>query len=146
MKHFFRTFIDPSYFYGISRWAYGRNFRVLSKTIDGFSRWWFGCIIPGSAVIGKGCQFGYGGLGIVIHKDACLGQGVNVGPGVVIGGHGRKPGAPSIGDNVTIGAGAKILGPIVIGEGARIGANAVVNSDIPPFSTAVGIPARVLRK
>lgn len=146
MNRLLRPFVDPAYFYAASHWVYCRNFRVFSKIIDGFSRWWFGCIIPGSASIGKDCQFGYGGLGIVIHKDACLGQGVNVGPGVVIGGHGRKPGAPRIGDNIIIGAGAKVLGPIVVGEGARIGANAVVNSNIPPFSTAVGVPARVLRK
>lgn len=146
MNSFLRAFVDPAGFYSVSHWVYLRNWKICSKVIDGFSRWWFGCIIPGSATIGKDCRFGYGGLGIVIHKDAYLGTGVNIGPGVVIGGHGKKPGVPRIGDRVVIGAGAKVLGAVVVGDGAYIGANAVVNSDIPPFATAVGIPARVLKK
>ena len=43
-----------------------------------------------------------------------------------------------------IGAGAKCLGNITIGKGAKVGANAVVLQDVPPYATAVGIPARII--
>lgn len=100
--------------------------------------------------------------GIEIGKDVTLGQGVYfVHPvGVVIGGDSRigdrvrfygsntigtakDDGYPTIEDDVWIGAGARILGPIRIGARSRIGANAVVLSDVPPDSVAVGIPAKV---
>lgn len=100
--------------------------------------------------------------GIEIGKDATLGEGVYfVHPvGVVIGGDARignrvrfygsntigtakDDGYPTIEDDVWIGAGARILGPITIGARSRIGANAVVVSDVPPDSVAVGIPAKV---
>ena len=57
---------------------------------------------------------------------------------------GKKPGAPIIEDDVTIGAGAKIIGGIRVGKGATIGANAVVLNDVPPESTVVGIPAKII--
>ncbi|MBP7953196.1 MAG: serine acetyltransferase, partial [Enterococcus sp.] len=53
---------------------------------------------------------------------------------------------PTVEDGVIIGAGAKILGNITIGRGAKIGANAVVLDDIPPYKTAVGVPARVVKE
>ncbi|NMA49466.1 MAG: serine O-acetyltransferase, partial [Tissierellia bacterium] len=53
---------------------------------------------------------------------------------------------PTVEENVIIGAGAKLLGPITVGKGAKIGANAVVLKDVPPYSTAVGIPAKIITK
>ncbi|MEN8134884.1 MAG: hypothetical protein ABFS18_05040 [Thermodesulfobacteriota bacterium] len=61
-------------------------------------------------------------------------------------GGGRGVGVPKIGDNVIIGAGAKILGNVNIGDFAKIGANTVVIEDVPPNSTAVGVPAKVVCK
>ena len=51
---------------------------------------------------------------------------------------------PVLGDGVLVYAGAKILGDVTVGDGAQIGANAVVVHDVPPFHTAVGVPARNL--
>ena len=82
--------------------------------------------------------------GIVIHPDAEIGpncllfQQVTLGVG--------DEGAPKIGGHVDIGAGAKVLGPVVVGRHARIGANAVVLTDVPAEATAVGVPARIIRK
>ena len=64
----------------------------------------------------------------------------------MIGGRNGLPGAPKIGNNVLIGAGAVLLGDISIGEHAQIGANAVVTHDVPAYTVAVGVPARVVKK
>jgi serine O-acetyltransferase len=68
-----------------------------------------------------------------------------IGTHVVLGGRAPLIGAPTIEQDATIHAGAKIVGPIVIGRGSVIGANAVVTRDIPRFSVAVGVPARVIK-
>jgi serine O-acetyltransferase len=100
-------------------------------------------------VIGRGAQFGPGfvlihSLGVVINGSVRGGSGVKIEHQVTIGAERRQ--SPVIGDDVFIGAGAKIVGPVKVGDGARIGANAVVVHDVPPHSTVVGIPARVVRQ
>lgn len=139
-----RVLRDPLVAQRFSHSLLRRRMRWLSHTVDLFVRWWFGCYVPGSAAIGAGTRLGYGGIGIVIHKDAIVGRNCIIGVGVVIGGDGVGHGVPTIGDEVQIGAGAKLLGKIQIGDCARIGANAVVLSDVPERCTAVGVPARIL--
>lgn len=82
--------------------------------------------------------------GVVLHPDARIGPNCFLGPHVVIG-VSSGSGVPSIGGNVNLGAGACVLGGVLVGENTMIGANAVVISDIPPNSTAVGVPARCLQ-
>ncbi len=105
-----------------------------------------GISVPASTDIGPGFYIGHFS-GIILHSDVKIGKNCSIGPGVVIGtrGLGNK-GIPVIGDDVYIGVGAKILGGIKIGNRVRIGANSVVLKDIPDGATAVGIPARVIRK
>ncbi len=88
------------------------------------------------------------GTGVVIGETAVIGDDVTLYQGVTLGGTGKDTGKrhPTIGNNVMIGAGAKVLGPLVIGDNSRIAAGAVVLTDIPPNSTAVGVPARVVKK
>ena len=64
-----------------------------------------------------------------------------------LGGTGKDQGKrhPTLGNNVMVSTGAKVLGPFKVGDNSRIAANAVVLSEIPPDSTAVGVPARVVR-
>lgn len=100
-------------------------------------------------VIGRGAQFGPGfvlihSLGVVINGSVRGGAGVKIEHQVTIGAERRQ--SPVLGDDVFIGAGAKIVGAVTVGDGARIGANAVVVHDVPPHSTVVGIPARVVRQ
>ena len=83
--------------------------------------------------------------GIVIHPDARIGANCLIFQQVTIG-VGTAPGVPVIGDHVDIGAGAKLLGGIRIGDHAKIGANSVVLKDVPGGATAVGIPARIIRR
>ena len=104
-------------------------------------------IHPG-ATIGEGLFIDHG-MGVVIGETAIIGNHVTLFHGVTLGGIGRSQTDkrhPTVEDGVIIGAGAKILGNITIGRGAKIGANAVVLDDIPPYKTAVGVPARVVKE
>lgn len=78
--------------------------------------------------------------GVVIHRDAVVGRDCLIMQQVTLG-QGAENGAPVLEEGVYIGTGAKVLGAITIGAGARIGANAVVLEDVPPGTTAVGVPA-----
>lgn len=88
------------------------------------------------------------GMGVVIGETASVGRGTLIYHGVTLGTARVMQGKrhPTIGRNVLIGANATILGPIKIGDGARIGANSVVLRDVPESATAVGNPARIIRK
>jgi len=110
-----------------------------------FVRLLFGCQIGLGAKIGKNVVLGYGGLGIVIHPRSIIGDNVNIGTGVTIGGTSGKYDVPSIGDNTIISSGAKIIGPIKIGKNCVIGANAVVIHDVPNNSLVAGIPAKIIK-
>lgn len=83
---------------------------------------------------------------MVIGETTVIGDNVTIYQGVTLGGTGKEKGKrhPTIGNNVVIGAGAKILGPIEIGDGARIGSGSVVLQSVPPRTTVVGIPGRVV--
>jgi len=111
-----------------------------------FSEIVFGVSLSPSTEVGPGLYIGHTGL-IVIHHEVVIGKNLDIAHGVTIGtkGVGHK-GTPIIGDNVFIGSGAKILGSIKIGNNVRIGANAVVTQDIPKNCTAVGVPARIIKK
>ncbi|MBU1097083.1 MAG: hypothetical protein KKB34_11430 [Bacteroidetes bacterium] len=57
-----------------------------------------------------------------------------------------KEGKVIIKDGAHIGLGAIIMPGVIIGEGAVIGAGAVVTKDIPPYTLAVGVPAKIIKK
>ena len=88
------------------------------------------------------------GMGVVIGETAVIGKGVILYQGVTLGGTSLLRGKrhPTVGDNVVIGSGAKVLGNIQIGRGSRIGANSVVVQSVPPDSTVVGIPGRIISR
>ena len=103
-------------------------------------------IHPG-AKIGKGFFFFFGN-GVIIGETTVIGNNVTLYQGVTLGGTGKEQGKrhPTIGDNVMISAGAKVLGSFTIGENSKIGAGSVVLSPVPPNSTVVGVPGRVVRR
>lgn len=103
-------------------------------------------IHPG-AKIGKGLFIDHGS-GVVIGETAEIGDNCTLYQGVTLGGTGKDVGKrhPTLGNNVMIGAGAKVLGPFRVGDNSKIAANAVVLSEVPPDSTAVGIPAKVVKR
>lgn len=111
-----------------------------------FIRLLFGCQIGTGTKVGKNLHLGYGGLGVVIHERAVIGDNVRIGTNVTIGGTTKKWDVPVIGNNTMISTGAKILGPITIGSNCVIGANAVVLESIPDNCVAVGVPAKVIKE
>lgn len=117
----------------------------LSMIYQKLIRFLFSAEIPYTVELGDNVDLVHGGLGVVIHKDAKIGANTKIYQNVTIGGL-PDGGVPVIGQNVLIGSGAVILGGINIGDNAKIGANAVVLIDIPPNSTAVGVPAKILKK
>lgn len=103
-------------------------------------------IHPG-AQIGKGFFIDHGN-GVIIGETTVIGNNVTLYQGVTLGGTGKEHGKrhPTIGDNVMISAGAKVLGSFTIGENSKIGAGSVVLSPVPPNSTVVGVPGRVVKR
>ena len=103
-------------------------------------------IHPG-AKIGKGFFIDHG-HGVVIGETAEIGDNVTLYQGVTLGGTGNETGKrhPTIEDNVMISSGAKVLGSITIGKNSKIGAGSVVVSDVPPNSTVVGVPGKVVKQ
>ena len=87
-------------------------------------------------------------MGVVIGETAEMGENVTLYQGVVLGGTGKEKGKrhPTIGNNVVVATGAKVLGSFRVGDNARIGAGSVVLSEVPPNSTVVGVPGRIVRE
>ena len=103
-------------------------------------------IHPG-ATIGKGLFIDHG-IGVVIGETAIIGDNVTLYQGVTLVGTGKEKGKrhPTIENNVMISAGAKILGSFTIGENSKVGAGSVVLSEVPPNSTVVGVPGRIVKR
>ena len=119
----------------------------LARLVSQAARHFTGIEIHPGAKIGKGLLIDHG-MGVVIGETAEIGDNCTIYQGVTLGGTGKDVGKrhPTLGDNVMVGAGAKILGPVKIGSGSKIAANAVVLNAVPENSTAVGIPAKVVRR
>jgi serine O-acetyltransferase len=127
-------------------WYYNHNLKFLARYISQRSRHKTGIEIHPAAKIGKGLVIDHG-MGVVIGETTEIGDNCTIYQGVTLGGTGKDTGKrhPTIGNNVLVGAGAKVLGPFKVGDNARIAANAVVLTEIPENSTAVGVPARVVK-
>jgi len=121
--------------YFLARWISQRSVRKTGIEIH-----------PG-ATIGKGLFIDHG-AGVVIGETAILGDNVTLFQGVTLGGNGKEKGKrhPTLGDNVMVSAGAKILGSFTIGENSKIGAGSVVLQEVPPNSTVVGVPGRIVKR
>ncbi len=112
--------------------------RALKKT---------GIEIHPGATIGKNLFIDHGS-GVVIGETTEIGDNCTIYQGVTLGGTGKETGKrhPTLGSNVMVGAGARVLGPFKVGNNSKIAANAVVLSEVPPDCTAVGVPARIVKR
>ena len=129
-----------------AHWCYTHGHFFLARWISQRSRRRTGIEIHPGAKIGKRLVIDHG-MGIVIGETAEIGDDCTIYQGVTLGGTGKDTGKrhPTLGNNVMVGCGAKVLGPFKIGDNSKIAANAVVLNEIPDDSTAVGIPAKVVR-
>lgn len=129
-----------------AHWFYEHDMKFIARLISQMSRRRTGIEIHPGAKIGKRLIIDHG-MGIVIGETAEIGDDCLIYHGVTLGGTGKDSGKrhPTIGNNVLIGTGAKVLGPFKVGDNSRIAANSVVLGEIPPDSTAVGVPARVIK-
>lgn len=130
----------------IAFYFFHKDYYFIARAISQAARSLTGIEIHPAAKIGKALFIDHGSA-VVIGETAEIGDNCTIYQAVTLGGTGKHVGKrhPSIGNNVMIGAGAKVLGPITVGDDAKIAAGAVVLNDIPACSTAVGIPARVVR-
>ncbi len=119
---------------------------IIPRVISQFARWLTGIVIHPAAKIGRGFFIDHG-MGVVIGETTEIGDHVTLFQGVTLGGTGKERGKrhPTLGNHVVVGAGAKILGGIKIGDNVKIGANSVVLKSVPPNSTVIGVPARIIK-
>ena len=128
-----KLYLKKHYFW--ARWV---SQRAVRKT---------GIEIHPGAQIGKGFCIDHGN-GVIIGETTIIGDNVTLYQGVTLGGTGKEQGKrhPTLGNNIMVGAGAKVLGSCTIGDNCKIGAGSVVLSDVPPGSTVVGVPGRVVKR
>ena len=133
--------------YRIAHWFYRHRCSFIARAISQWSKMWTGIEIHPAAQIGKGLFIDHG-MGVVIGETTEIGDNCTLYQGVTLGGTGKDCGKrhPTLGNNVLVGCGAKVLGPLTIADNCKIAAGAVVLTDIPENSTAVGIPARIVRR
>lgn len=145
------VFLYPSFQVMIS---YRRAHRLYQKGHYFWARWISqrarkrtGIEIHPGAKIGKGLFIDHG-AGVIIGETAVLGDNCTLYQGVTLGGTGKEIGKrhPTLGNNVMVSAGAKILGSFKVGDNSKIGSGSVVLEEVPPNSTVVGVPGRIVRR
>ena len=133
-------------YHRIAHFFYEHRCFFLARLVSQWSRLWTGIEIHPGAKIGRRLVIDHG-MGIVIGETAEIGDDCLIYHEVTLGGTGKDRGKrhPTLGNNVLVGNGARILGPFTVGDNARIAAGSVVLSEVPPDSTAVGVPAQIVR-
>ena len=145
------VFLYPSFkvmiYYRLAHKLYLKKHYFLARYISQKGARKTGIEIHPGAQIGKGFFIDHGN-GVIIGETTIIGDNVTLYQGVTLGGTGKEHGKrhPTIGNNVMISAGAKILGSFTIGDNSKVGAGSVVLEEVPPNSTVVGIPGRVVKR
>lgn len=131
----------------VAHFFYRHKMYLIARIISQISRFLTGIEIHPGAKIGEGLFIDHG-AGVVIGETAEIGDNVTIYQGVTLGGTGKEKGKrhPTIGNNVVISAGAKILGSFKVGDNSKIGAGSVVLKPVPPNSTVVGVPGKVVTR
>ncbi|MEG9429977.1 MAG: serine O-acetyltransferase EpsC [Christensenellaceae bacterium] len=132
--------------YRVAHFFYKIKLKLLARMISQTARFFTGIEIHPAAKIAGGVFIDHG-AGVVIGETAEVEEGVVIYQGATLGGTGKEKGKrhPTVKRGAIISAGARVLGGFTVGEYAKIGANAVVLREVPPYATAVGVPAHVVR-
>ncbi|MGN0280344.1 MAG: serine O-acetyltransferase EpsC [Lachnospiraceae bacterium] len=145
------VFLYPSFkvmiYYRIAHKLYLKHHYFLARWVSQKGVRKTGIEIHPGAQIGKGFFIDHGN-GVIIGETTVIGDNVTLYQGVTLGGTGKEQGKrhPTIGNNVMISTGAKVLGSFKIGDNSKIGAGSVVLEEVPPGSTVVGVPGRVVKR
>ncbi len=139
--------VKALFYYRMAHSLHKHNFRLLARILSQRAKRLTGIEIHPGATIGERVFIDHG-AGVVIGETTEIGDNVTIYQGVTLGGTGKDTGKrhPTIGNNVMIASGAKVLGPVVIGDFVKVGAGSVVLKDVPPHSTIVGVPGRIVRQ
>jgi len=132
-------------FYRLAHWFWTNQFYFLGRFVSHIGRFMTGIEIHPGARIGRGFFIDHG-MGVVIGETAEIGDNCTLYHGVTLGGTSwaKEKRHPTLGDNVVVGSGAKILGPFTVGSNSKVGSNSVVVKEVPPNTTVVGVPGRVV--
>lgn len=145
------VFLYPSFkvmiYYRIAHRLYRKGHYFWARWISQRGVRKTGIEIHPGAQIGKGLFIDHGN-GVIIGETSIIGDNVTLYQGVTLGGTGKEQGKrhPTVGNNVMISTGAKVLGSFKIGDNSKIGAGSVVLEEVPPNSTVVGVPGRVVKR
>lgn len=139
--------VNATIHYRVAHWFYKHGFKFIARVISQWARFLTGIEIHPGATIGKRFVIDHG-MGIVIGETAEIGDDCLIYHGVTLGGTGKDKGKrhPTLGNNVLVGNGARILGPFTVGDNARVASGSVVLSAVPPNSTVVGVPGRIVKR
>lgn len=131
----------------IAHSLYKNRWYTVARMVSQVSRFFTGIEIHPGATIGDGLFIDHG-MGVVIGETCEIGNNVVIYQGVTLGGTGKERGKrhPTIGNNVVIGSGSKVLGSFEVGDNVNIGSNSVVLREVPPNSTVVGNPGRIVKR
>jgi serine O-acetyltransferase len=132
-------------FYRLGHALWKRKVYFPARFISHLGRFFTGIEIHPGAKIGQGFFIDHG-MGVVIGETAEIGDNCTLYHGVTLGGTSwaKEKRHPTLGNNVIVGSGAKILGPFTVGDNSKIGSNSVVVKEVPPDSTVVGVPGRIV--
>ncbi|MDP9315348.1 MAG: serine O-acetyltransferase [Chloroflexota bacterium] len=148
-KNIFEVLLYPGLhaiiFHRVAHWLWQAKLPFVPRLISQLGRFFTGIEIHPGAQIGRGLFIDHG-MGVVIGETAEIGDHVTLYQGVTLGGTGKQGGKrhPTLGNHTVVGVGASVLGAITVGDGARVGGGAVVVKDVPPYATAIGVPARIV--
>ena len=134
-------------FHRLAHACWRRGFRLVARLISAVARFVTGIEIHPGAQIGRRLFIDHG-MGVVVGETTIIGDDVLIYQGVSLGGtsltHGKRH--PTIEDYVVVGLGSTVLGPVTIGRHSRVGAGSVVVDSVPPHSTVVGVPGRIVKE
>ena len=133
--------------YRASHFFYKIKLKFIARLLSQLGKFFTGTEIHPGATIGKGLFIDHGS-GVVIGETTVIGDDCTIYQGATLGGTGKDVGKrhPTLGNNVMVGSGAKVLGPFRVGDNSKIAAGAVVLNEVPDNCTAVGVPARIIKR
>jgi len=132
--------------YRFANWLWSHGLHTPGRFVSHVGRFLTGIEIHPGAKVGRRFFIDHG-MAVVIGETTEIGDDVTIYQGVTLGGTSTHRGKrhPTIEDSVTIFTGAKVLGPITVGRHSRIGAGSVLVTSVPPHSTVVGVPGKVVK-